>query len=67
MIRVFIPFPKVNVIVQLEFDLVYYDSAVQCFNHYAMGTPLEQEYTINDKLFALIGLIWLNFMAYQPL
>ena len=26
---------KVNVIAQLEFELTYYDSAVQRFNHYS--------------------------------
>ena len=31
--------PKVNVIAWLEFELAYYDSAVQRFNHYAMRTP----------------------------
>ena len=30
---------KVNVIVQLEFEIAYYDSAVQHFNHYTMITP----------------------------
>ena len=30
--------PKVNVIAQTEFELAYYDSAVQCFNHYITGT-----------------------------
>ena len=28
-----------NVIVQLEFELAYYDSAVHCFNHYTTRTP----------------------------
>ena len=28
--------PKVNVIVRLEFELAYYDSAVQRFNNYTM-------------------------------
>ena len=31
--------PKVNVIVRLEFELAYYDSAVQRFIHYATRTP----------------------------
>ena len=31
--------PKVNVIAWLEFELTYYDSTVQHFNHYATGTP----------------------------
>ena len=31
--------PKVNVIAQLEFELAYYDSAVQCFNYYSTRTP----------------------------
>ena len=30
---------KVNVIARLEFELAYYDSAVQRFNHYTMRTP----------------------------
>ena len=41
--RGFIPFPKgispkVNVTGRLELELAYYDSAVQCFNHYTTGT-----------------------------
>ena len=32
--------PKVNVIAQLGFELTYYDSAVQCFNHYTTRTSL---------------------------
>ena len=32
--------PKVNVIARLEFELVYYDSAVHRFNHYTRRTPL---------------------------
>ena len=31
--------PKGNVIVRLEFELAYYDSTVQGFNHYNFGTP----------------------------
>ena len=30
--------PKANTIVQREFKLAYYDSAVNCFNHYTMKT-----------------------------
>ena len=30
--------PKVNIIARLEFELVYYDSAVQRFNHYTTKT-----------------------------
>ena len=33
--------PKVNVIVQLEFKLAYYDFTVQYFNHFAMGPPFK--------------------------
>ena len=29
-----------NIIVQPEFELVYYNIAVQYINHYAMRTPL---------------------------
>ena len=32
--------PKVNVIARLEYELAYYDSAVQRFNHYTTRTPL---------------------------
>ena len=32
-------FPKVNVIAWLEYELAYYDSAVQRFNHYTTRTP----------------------------
>ena len=31
--------PKVNVIARLEYELTYYDSAVQRFNHYTTRTP----------------------------
>ena len=31
--------PKVNVIARLEFELVNYNSAVHCFNHYTTRTP----------------------------
>ena len=31
---------KVNVIVQLEFELIHYNIAVQYMSHYGMGTPL---------------------------
>ena len=31
--------PKVNVIVQLEFELAYYNFTVQLVNHYTMETP----------------------------
>ena len=31
--------PKVNIIVRLEYELAYYDSAVNRFNHYTMRTP----------------------------
>ena len=31
--------PKVNVIARLEYELVYYDSAVHRFNHYTTRTP----------------------------
>ena len=33
-IRGHVPFPKVNVIARLEYELAYYDSAVHRFNHY---------------------------------
>ena len=29
-----------TMIAQLEFELTYYNSTVQCFNHYTMRTPL---------------------------
>ena len=32
-------YPKVNVITWLEYELVYYDSAVHRFNHYTTRTP----------------------------
>ena len=31
--------PKVNIIVQLEYELAYYDSTVHHFNHYTTRTP----------------------------
>ena len=31
--------PKVNVIVQLKFQLAYFEAAVQHFNYYTMGLP----------------------------
>ena len=35
--------PKINVIVLLEFELTYYDIAVQHITHYAMGTLPSEE------------------------
>ena len=32
-------YPKVNVIARLEYELVYYDSAVHRFKHYTTRTP----------------------------
>ena len=32
-------YPKVTVIAWLEFELAYYDVAVQCVSHYTTGTP----------------------------
>ena len=32
-------FPKVNVIVWLEYELTYYDSTVHRFNHYTTRNP----------------------------
>ena len=34
--------PNVNVIALLEFELAYYDSSFQRFNHYSIKTPLFQ-------------------------
>ena len=31
--------PKVNVVVRLEFELTYFEVAVQPFSHYVIGTP----------------------------
>ena len=40
--------PKVNVIAQLELELAYYDTAVQCFNHYTTRTPLPKSLTLSE-------------------
>ena len=32
-------YPKVNLIVPVEFELAYYDLVVKRFNHYAAGIP----------------------------
>ena len=32
-------YPKVNVIARLEYELIYYDSAVYRFNHYTTRPP----------------------------
>ena len=34
-------YPKVNIIARLEFELAYYDVAVQCFNNYTKRTPTQ--------------------------
>ena len=31
--------PKENAIARLKFELAYYNSIAQCFNHYTMKTP----------------------------
>ena len=36
------PFPKVNVIVQQDFELTYFKAPVENFNHYASGTHIQQ-------------------------
>ena len=48
---------KVNVIAQLEFELTYYDFAVQCFNHYNTRTlPI---YTFNVTILKYIVNIYI--------
>ena len=54
-IRGFMPFsrsicPKVNVIVRQEFELAYYDLAVQRFNHYTTATPTSTWSTLIIKV-----------------
>ena len=44
---------KVNIIVWLEFELAYYDSAVQHFNHYTTKTPHPSRRTVVVILFNL--------------
>ena len=38
--------PKVNVIARLEYELAYYDSAVNRFNHYTTRTPHTGDYFV---------------------
>ena len=38
--------PKVNIIVWLEYQLAYYDSAVYRFNHYTTRTPPNPEFQL---------------------
>ena len=38
--------PKMNVIARPEFKLEYYDSAVECFNHYTTGTETPCMYIV---------------------
>ena len=48
--------PKVNVIARLEFEIAYYDSAVQRINHYTTKThpyflgKKEEKYLFGDKI-----------------
>ena len=46
-------FPEVNLIAQQEFELAYYDSAVQHFTHYTKGTPntLSYYYSLSVKFY----------------
>ena len=62
--------PKVKA--GLEFELAYFDVAVQHVSHYAKVTPptlFEKKLTIIADIrvihVRLVG--WLDFMAYQPL
>ena len=45
-------FPKVNVIVRLEYEIAYYDSAVHRFNHYTTRTP--PQILVKDNFSTLI-------------
>ena len=38
-----------NIIVQLEFELAYYDSAAHCFNHYLSGATTTDQRAIAMK------------------
>ena len=42
--------PKVNVIVRLEYELGYYDSAVHRFNHYTTSPLPPQEIVCSSKI-----------------
>ena len=42
--------PKVNVIAWLEFELVYYDSAVHRFNHFTTRTQIYFLYTFFNEV-----------------
>ena len=46
---------KVNITAQLEFELAYFEAAVQHFSPYTTG------------LLVCSGLVWFGFMAYQHL
>ena len=55
------PFPKdislkVNIIVQFEFELVYFEAAVQHFSHYTTGISL----AIIDDLYTKVDCLWHN-------
>ena len=62
----------------MEFELAYYDVAVQHFNHYIMGfTLLNSEFSFFETakatepswfyFSAIVDLVRLGFIAYQPL
>ena len=53
--------PKVYVIAQLEFELAYYDSAVQCFNHYTTRTPHHRFWVVWLNLDFLYDFQWITF------
>ena len=48
-----------NVIARLEFELAYYDSAVQCFNHHTTRTPFVGSWLVGESKN-------LNFLVSYP-
>ena len=70
--------PKVNVIVRLEYELAYYDSAIHHFNHYTTWTLPHNYYNLeylflktnniqlyNIKYFCLIQQTYTQFYGYN--
>ena len=56
-------YPKVNILAWLEFELAYYDPAVQRFNHYTTRMLPNDYKWVNFKI--LQSQISFTFMYYQ--
>ena len=56
--------PKVNVIVRLEYELAYNDSAVHRFNHFTTRTiPFRNKYKDMINVYSIVDIMYLRYYA----